>query len=541
MCSRHFFWPLFTLLLFFGSTDFAPAAPDTPSAGVAKSDRPTVTAKKEENVGPGKKVEKPASGSKPSEAPKEVALHEVKSGIFEQKVKLSGTVESTREMPVEMNLKRWTDMTVIKAVPHGTAVKKGEMLIELDSRDLKEKIEEMKLEMPSRELEISSAELELASAEKSTPLALEKASREKIRAEEDLAHFEDQSRPMRDRAAKEEVKEAVESLAYAEEELKQLRKMYEQDDLTEETEEIILRRSEYSVARLRWMLEQTEARSARILDTLLPREHESLKADLELQEIAWRSGEKSMRDALEKKRLETAAKKRQLEDLKKSLLELEEDLVAMKVSAPQDGIVYYGMSQRGKWTTAPVVEKKLIPGGKLAMREIVMTVVDPSKVQVRLQLSEDQLKDLAEGQTGTVKLKWKPDFAFKAKVVSVLHVPYADKTFDGIVSLELSKDGPSLLPGMTAGAEILVYEKNDVIAVPVAAVKKKGDEESVTLKGGKPTRVKTGRVSGDRIEILEGLKAGDVIELGSDRKEGEVSTVEKKPEGEAESEPGKKE
>src|SRR5690606_1526033 len=179
-----------------------------------------------------------------------------------------------------------------------------------------------------------------------------KSLRDKMQAEQDLAHFEDIGRPLRERGAKEEVNEIGESLAYAEEELNQQKKMYEQDDLTEETEEIVLRRAENTVLRYRWRLEQTEARTARTLDTVLPREHESLKTNLELQQLDWRGGEKSLREDLEKKRLAAAAKRREINEQKKNLDELEADLAALRVTAPHDGIVYYGMSQRGKWTTA---------------------------------------------------------------------------------------------------------------------------------------------------------------------------------------------
>lgn len=439
--------------------------------------------------------------------------HVVKAENFVQRGKASGTVESVQETPVELNLKRWLDLTVIRAVPHGTAVKAGDHLIELETKDLRKKIEETKLALPGKEIELSAAELELESAEKSTPISLAKSLREKMQAEQDLVHFEDESRPMRERGAKEEVKEVSEALAYAEEELKQLRKMYAQDDLTEETEEIILRRSENTVSRYRWMLEQSKARSARTLDTLLPREHENLRTNLELQQINWRAGEKSLREGLEKKRLDTAAKRREMEETKKTLAEMEEDLAAMAVTAPHDGIVYYGMSQRGRWTTASLVDRKLIPGGKLMMREIVMTVVDPAKVQVRLALTEDQLKDLAEGQGGTLHLKWKPDFKFETQVKSILYVPYADKTFDAILTVKTPADAPTLFPGMTANAEITVYEKKDAIVIPLPAVKKEGDKETVTSADGNVIPVKTGRREGDKVEILEGLKVGDPIRL----------------------------
>jgi multidrug efflux pump subunit AcrA (membrane-fusion protein) len=361
--------------------------------------------------------------------------------------------------------------------------------------------------------------------------------RDKMQAEQDLVHFEDEDRPMQERGAREDVKEITESLAYAQEELNQLKKMYEKDNLTEETEEIILRRAENTVARYQWMLEQTAARTERTLNVMLPRTHESLKRSLEMRQIDWRAGEKAMRDGLEKLRLSTAAKRREMEETRKALAEHEEDLAAMRVTAPHDGIVYYGMSQRAKWTTASIVDRKLIPGGKLSMREIVMTIVDPSKVRVLLSLTEEQLADLAEGQTGVCQAKWKPDVKFGATLESILYVPYADKSFDAVLSLKTPKEAPALLPGMSVDAELVVYEKADALTVPKAAVKKEGERELVTLADGKTVTVKTGRAEGDRVEILEGLKAGAVVRLPEVKKD----AAEKESKPDAPSAPAKKE
>lgn len=511
---------------------------EKPGGEVAKPAVAKPEAPKPKAETPASKAEKAPVNSVDREKSDE--LHVVKAEPFTQKVKVSGTVESTRESPVEMNLKRWADMTVIKAVPHGARVKEGEVLIELETKDIKRKIDDLKISMPVKELDLAAAELELESAEKSTPLSLAKALREKMQAEQDLAHFEDESRPMRERGAKEDVKEVVEALAYAEEELNQLKKMYEKDDLTEETEEIILRRSENTVARYKWMLEQTEAKAERSLNTLIPREHENLETSLELQQINWRAGEKAMREGLEKKRHETAAKRREMDELRRSLAEMEEDLAAMKVTAPHDGLVYYGMSQRGKWTTASLVDRKLIPGGKLALREIVMTVVDPAKVQVRLSLTEDQLKDLAEGQTGPLHLKWKPDFKFDSTVKSILYVPFHDKTFDAVLNVSAPAGAPAMMPGMTADGEITVYERKEAIVIPKAAVKKEGEKETVTGKDGKPVPVRTGRSEGEKVEILEGLKPGDQIKVAVVKPDApKESPAAKTPAKDAKPEPGK--
>lgn len=493
-----------------------------------------VAPKKEDAVA---KKPEPKPEAKPAPGVPVAPTHTVKAEPFVQKVKVSGTVQSTRETPVELNLKRWSDLTVIRAAAHGTPVKAGEVIIELETKDLVKKIDELKRALPSQELDLAAAELELDKAEKTTPLSLEKAMRDKMQAEQDLVHFEDEDRPMQERGAREDVKEITESLAYAQEELNQLKKMYEKDNLTEETEEIILRRAENTVARYQWMLEQTSARTERTLNVMLPRSHESLKRSLEMRQIEWRAGEKAMRDGLEKARLSTSAKRREMEETRKALAEHEEDLAAMRVTSPHDGIVYYGMSQRAKWTTASIVDRKLIPGGKLSMREIVMTIVDPSKVSVLLSLTEEQLADLAEGQKGVCQAKWKPDIKFGATLESILYVPYSDKSFDAVLSLKTPKDAPALLPGMSADAELIVYEKADALCVPKAAVKKEGERELVTLADGKTVTVKTGRAEGDRVEILDGLNAGAVVRLPEVKKD----DAGKEAKSEAPSAPAKKE
>ena len=70
-------------------------------------------------------------------------------------------------------------------------------------------------------------------------------------------------------------------------------------------------------------------------------------------------------DELEKKHLEVKAKQREVEESLLSLEEHKEDLEKMNVVAPHDGIVYYGMNQRGKWTTGATITKKILGPGRV--------------------------------------------------------------------------------------------------------------------------------------------------------------------------------
>lgn len=514
----------------------AAGEPEKP-AKVEKKPAPAEAKPKEEADAPAKAKGKAKGKADPADAkPKPGGdggnIHVVRAAPLSVKTKVSGVVESTRQTPIAFDLERWTDLVVVDAVPHGTTVKEGDTLLEIDTEALEKKIKELSEGMPLKDLEMQAAELELEKLEKSTPISLETARRGKMHAEEDLAYFEDVTRPMRERGAEEDLKSVTEYLAYAAEELAQLEKMYKQDDLTEETEEIILRRARNSVHEATWRKEQTEERVKRTLETTIPREHENLQSSLELHEINWRAGEKSMRDALEKKQLEVAAKRRETEEAKRSLEEYEKDLAGLTVKAPHAGIVYHGQSQRGKWITAATVERKLLPGGKLLMREIVMTVADPRKLQLRLSVPEDKLKDLAAGQNAGVTLKWNAEKKLTGKVNQVSHVPLPDDNFDCVVSLG-APEGIQVYPGMKADAEITVYDRKEALTVPKRAIRKDGDTETVELEGGKKVKVETGRTQGDKVEIVKGLEAGARVVLPEEEKkeaEPEKKDEEKKDE-----------
>lgn len=491
----------------------APAAKKVEETKEKAKEAPKAEAKEEKKAVPAKKVEvKKAEAPEKKEDEKKESLHKVTEEKLVAKTKLSGIVESSRMAPVTIVPKRWADLVVVKAIDHGAEVKKGDVLIELEREKLERTIRDTKAGMPLKEIELKSAELELEKLEKSTPISLESSRRSTMQSEEDFAYYEDVTMPMRIRDAKEDVKQVEQYLAYAEEELNQLKKMYAQDDLTEETEEIILLRAQNTVNEYKWMLEQTKARTDRTLSTTIPRDRERMERSLELTRINWRATEKATRDALDKMRLEVEAKHREMEESQRALKEYEEDLAALTIRAPQDGIVYYGMNQRGKWTTGATVEKKLIPGGKLMSHEIILTVADPNQTHLRIGAAEDKLKGLEEGREAEIALKRDAEAKLTGKVESAARVPYSDATYDVVVSIGKKKD-ITVLPGMNADAEVVVYQNDKALLVPKTAVKKEDGKSSVTLKGGRKVSVETGRTEGSKIEILKGLKVGDEVVL----------------------------
>ncbi|MEO0416982.1 MAG: HlyD family efflux transporter periplasmic adaptor subunit, partial [Verrucomicrobiota bacterium] len=354
------------------------------------------------NANPVKKEEKKAE--KP-----EVELHKVTTEELKITTECSGIIEAINATPIYVHPETWSELIVVEATPHGTAVKKGDVILKLETEKLEKQIGDQQRSIPMAELSLQATRNALELLEKTTPINVNVARQTKINAEADLAYYEDVTSVQSEKSAKEMVKYYSARLAYAQEELNQLKKMYEQDDLTEETEEIILQRAQNDVDSAKWGLEQAKTRSARQIATTIPREVERQKNELELTQLKWRDGEKTFRRAIETKKLELAKQEIEFERSKEKLADLQNDLQLMVVKAPADGLIYYGTVVRGKWTTASTVERKLNPGGKISPREIVMTLVDPNKLQLRVAVAEDKLKDLKPGKKSTVSLKWNDD------------------------------------------------------------------------------------------------------------------------------------
>lgn len=440
----------------------------------------------------------------------ETSTHTVKAAPFELDVEIDGTFESTRMTEIALSPEAWSDLTVVETVAHGALVKKGDVLVKLKTDDLKDQIRELELARPGDELALKIAEEEFAALESSTPLQLKAAREAKTRAEQDLVYYEKVTKPQSIDSAHWVVKSSEFSLEYNQEELDQLRKMYAADDLTEETEEIIVKRAEYSVESSKRSLESTRRRSERSLTTTIPREHADQRQQLEQQIINWKKAESTLPETLKKARLDLAAQRRGLDKSAEKLSELKSDLAAMTITAPHDGVAYYGAATRGKWLTTANIEKKLRPSGKLMPHEVILTVVQTSPLQIRTAVGEAQLPNLEIGQSAQVTPTSNPEAKLDAKLKTLSYVPLAGNTFDAVFSMT-KKPVARLFPGMTCKLKIELYKNPQALTVPKAAVKGEGKDRHVILADGKKRAVTVGKSNDKHTEIISGLKEGDVV------------------------------
>jgi HlyD family secretion protein len=459
---------------------------------------------------------KPKTEEVAAESPK---THKVKADRLKIDVDLKGTFESGKMSPVSRRPEAWSTLIVKKAVPHGAKVKKGEPIVWLETDDLDKAILSAEHGQKLANLSLKQAEADLRVAQETLPLDLKSAVLAKAVADETLVDFMKIDRKRNELATKRSLDGARFSLEYVQEELDQLKKMYEADDLTEETEEIILKRAARSVDSGKFSLESSEIRTERRLERDIPRLQQQLIDAAKRQEQELRRAKLSLPAGLETKRLALEKQRVDQERSREKLANLKKDRDGMIVKSPADGIVYYGRCVRGKWLDKTKADGMLKQGGTLLAKQTFITIVAREPLQVRVDLPEADLSKVKKGLAGTATPTGFSELKVPVKVNSVSYIPLSAGVFDCVLSIDgKTKIGP-LMPGMTCKVKLNVYDKNDALTVPPAAVHRDDANKSyVYLVPKKGEHVKRNVVVGKRtdktVEILKGLKAGDEVLVG---------------------------
>lgn len=449
--------------------------------------------------------------------------HEVKAGPFRVEVELEGVFVAEKMTEVAIYPKEWSSFSVVEAASHGQVVHKGEVIVRFDETDLAVAIADMEADQRLAELSIIQAERSLPLFAQSLALSQQSAERNAQYAERDLQRYIEIDRPFTERSAAFRLKSSQNYLEYANEELEQLEKMYQADDLTEESEEIVLKRQRDSVESAQFSVARQKNSHSQTLQVELPREDASHKHAVEQARLALEQAKLDAELKASQKRFELEktkhARGRSLEKHAKLLADRE----LMSVTAPVDGVVYYGQCVDGKWPGIQTQMKSLRPKGSVTPKSVFMTIVSPRPVKIEAQIAEKDLAGFSEGLAARIEPTAQPDVRVVGHVSSMSTVPVAEGQF----GVDLSFDPPDwIVAGMTCKIVVTTYEQDKALTIPEKALRTDETDPSskyVLILGDEedePRRqaVEVGKKSGDLVEIVTGVAEGDRVTIGEEAK-----------------------
>ena len=171
-------------------------------------------------------------------------------------------------------------------------------------------------------------------------------------------------------------------------------------------------------------------------------------------------------------------------------------LTYAQVESPIDGIV---------------TERRIQAGDLANPGMLLLAVYDPLRMRLEAPVPVRLVDRLALGQEVEVSLE-RPARVLKGQVAEIVsEVDAASRT--QLVKVHLDGVEGDVLPG-TFGRLWVDAESRDAVYVPASAVRQIGQLAFVqVVRDGRAVRrlVKTGPIRGDRVEILSGLRAGEVI------------------------------
>ena len=161
-----------------------------------------------------------------------------------------------------------------------------------------------------------------------------------------------------------------------------------------------------------------------------------------------------------------------------------------------------------------VTEKKALQGMRFMPGEMLYQIADLSSVWALADVFEQDIGLVKSGAKAKVKINAYPDKVFEGTIAYVYPTLKAE-TRTMQVRVELPNPGLLIKPGMFAQVELAVPVRNNTVTVPVSAVIDSGTRRIVLVqvKEGRfePREVKLGARSDDYVEVLEGVKDGELV------------------------------
>jgi len=185
------------------------------------------------------------------------------------------------------------------------------------------------------------------------------------------------------------------------------------------------------------------------------------------------------------------------------------------IRAPFDGVILTKNADVGE-VVAPF-------GASVNAKAAVVTMADMDSLMVEVDVSESNLEKVRKGAACEIRLDAFPGNRFSGTVHMI--VPTADRAKATVLTkVRFDKLDPKVLPEMSAKVAFLSRalkedEKAPFLGIPRSAVNTSSNNTIVfKVRDGRVSAasVKIGRRWGDTVEILNGLKEGDVVVLKPD-------------------------
>lgn len=408
-------------------------------------------------------------------------FHTIERSAYLHDVVERGQVESASNVEVKSEVRSYrttNSFEILWAVEEGAAVKKGDLLVRLDSSALEEEHTLQQLDVTQSIASLSKAENELAAAN----IAMK---------EYEFGTYVEEMKEIDSEItlAEENVRRAEEYLLYS----GRLAAKGYVTSLQLQGDQFALKKAkielEKSQTKMKVLQEYTKEKKIRELDSAI----KVAEADLEA--------------AKEKLALEN-----------KMLLFFEEQIAACEIRAPQNGQVVYANVSSGRDSSDFVLE----PGSKVRERQTLIRLPDYEAMQIVCDVNESRISLIDKGMPASIKLDAYDNLELMGEVIRVNEYPTPGHWMSSSVkkygvTVKVVNPTMQIKPGMTAQVSIHVESSPDALQAPVQAVYEHDGAHFCFIRdaSGKveARAVEIGSNNSRFVVITSGLQPGDQVAM----------------------------
>jgi|GEM_PF-865936 len=391
----------------------------------------------------------------------------------------------------------------------------GALLVKFEDADLREKILFQEKSVADAERDLGNAKKDLALRRIETASANRQAALDVEFAQQDLDRYIEGDTPLQLLKMEGDIALAEEEIKRAEEKLASTRKLREKGYATSlevQSNELTIKKQQNSIT-------QTKKQQELFLKFEQPQQKKRYEAKLDQATVEEQRTIQKSNTLVESAEGTVLRRSEGLKAQQERLVLYKEQLIKSEMRAPQDGLVIYARSS-SRYNDTYIKEGALIRKGYS-----VIDLPDISELMAVVQVHESFVRHIKTDQKAVVRIDSLPDREFQGVVRHVAPTPDARRKYYENISVydthvwiqdDNSQLPEDLKPGVSAKAEIIVAELNDVMMVPVQSVTTYKGQKVVQVKRGENVvvvPVKTGQFNNRFIEIKDGLKEGDQVSL----------------------------
>jgi HlyD family secretion protein len=433
-------------------------------------------------------------------------FHSVTPVTLDVTVLKDGELQAVENIDVQCMVEGRT--TIVHIVKEGTRVKKGDLLVELDSSLISQALLTSTLEKKQAETDLKTAQEMFSIQEGQNEADLQAAQVTLDLAKIALEQYTDGTYPQQLKTATTAVEMARIQKKVKEDDLAQVRELHAKTFVTPAD----VKAADLALKTANIAFEEAET----ALSVLTKYGHRmslaGFQSAVSQAEQAQARVRKTAASMLSKARSDVETKTLALATKTKAVQKLQQQLDHCTIRSPSDGLVVYVYDDE---------DFRIAEGAIARERQRLIRLPDTTRMKVELKVNEGQVGKLKLGQRAAVSITGVKDRvgAVLTKISPVASTGsrwWNPDLKEYPIELELDQTPPGLQPGMTVQGEIYVNRVTDALAVPLPAVWSEQSTAYVFAREGDkvtPRPVKLGTASHTHVEVLDGLAKGDSVLL----------------------------